>query len=313
MEPAMQRTLRQAAPWAITLAALAYLFSRVPAGEVALAATRAAPWTIPTVVGLVVAVYLADCLAIWKTFGWFVAPLSFAETLTIRGATYLLALINYALGQGAFVYFLNRWRGVPPLRATGAVLLLMGVNMILLLLLSAVGLALGADVPPELRAVLLASVVGLVAYGALLVLRPAWLARRPIFDVLLQAGLGGHACATAVRLPHLAALLLLNYAALRAFGIEVPARQALVALPVVFFVAVLPISVQGLGPAQGAMIYFFARFAPGPPDAQAATVFAASLGTQAIAWMVQLAIGLVCLRTSLMRAVREGAARDAAA
>ena len=309
----MRATLQRVLPWAFTLAILAYLFSRVPAGEVAHAAASAAPWTIPALVGLVLAVYLADCFAIWKTFGWFVAPMTFVETLTIRGATYLLALINYALGQGAFVYFLNRWRGVTPLRATAAVLLLLGVNMILLLLLGGAGLVLGADTPPELRVVLLAALAALVPYAALLAWRPAWLVRRPIFDVLLDAGIGGHVRAIAVRVPHLVALVLLNYAALRAFGVDVPILQALVALPVVFFVAVLPISVQGLGPAQGAMIYFFARFAPGDAETQAATVFAASLGVQAVAWVVQLAIGLVCLRTSLMRAVREGATRDGAA
>lgn len=309
----MRATLQRAAPWAVTLAILAYLFSRVPAGEVALAATRAAPWTAPTLGALVLAVYLADCFAIWKTFGWFVAPMSFVETLTIRGATYLLALINYALGQGAFVYFLNRWRGVTPLRATAAVLLLLGVNMILLLLLAGAGLALGAGTPAELRVALVGSLGALIPYGALLAWRPAWLARRPILDVLLDAGIGGHLRAMAVRLPHLAALVLLNYAALHAFGVDVPMLQALVALPVVFFVAVLPISVQGLGPAQGAMIYFFARFAPGDAEMQAATVFAASLGVQAVAWVTQLAIGLLCLRTSLMRAVREGTARDGAA
>ena len=42
--------------------------------------------------------------------------------------------------------------------------------------------------------------------------------------------------------------------------------------PVVFFIGVLPISVQGLGTTQAAMIFFFARYAPGDGTAQEAVV-----------------------------------------
>ncbi len=64
---------------------------------------------------------------------------------------------------------------------------------------------------------------------------------------------------------------------LRGFGVAVPILQAVAALPVVFFIAVLPISVQGLGTTQATMIFFFARYAPGDSHAQQAAVLAASL------------------------------------
>src|SRR5206468_261451 len=105
--------------------------------------------------------------------------------------------------------------------------------------------------------------------------RPRWLAARPVFEVLLNAGLGGHLRALLVRLPHIAALLALQIAMLWAFGVHVPLVNALAALPVVYFVAVLPISVQGLGTTQATMVYFFARWAPGDHAAQQAAVLAA--------------------------------------
>src|SRR5438045_3554011 len=46
----------------------------------------------------------------------------------IRGATYLLAIIHYGVGQGGMAYFLHRRRGVPLARSAGAVMLTMGVN-----------------------------------------------------------------------------------------------------------------------------------------------------------------------------------------
>src|SRR4029450_11597279 len=102
MRATMGARLRTAIPWLISLAALAYLFSRVPAAEVAAAATRAAPSTGPALAPIARGIFLAACVAIWKTFAWFVTPLPFRDPLTVRGATYVLGLVSYALGQGAF-------------------------------------------------------------------------------------------------------------------------------------------------------------------------------------------------------------------
>jgi hypothetical protein len=305
-DPLMRRTLTRLLPWLITAGILAYLFARLPLRHVIDAASRAAVWTIPALAAIVLLVYLADCVAIWKTFGWFVAPLSFRDTLTLRGATYLLALVNYALGQGAFVYFLNRTRGVALVRAAAAVVLIMGINLLLLLFLSTLGLVLGAESLPEVSSLIWIAYLGLAIYVTMLIWRPRWLERRPILDVLLNAGLGGHVRSLVVRLPHVAVLLVLNHVALHAFGVEVPALQTLLCFPVVLLVAVLPISVQGVGPTQGAMIFFFARYAQGDTAMREATVFAASLGTQAIAWCVQVSLGLLCIRSQLVQTLKQG-------
>jgi hypothetical protein len=104
----------------------AWLFWKVPMREVWAAITHAAPWTVPVVMGTVVLVYLADSFAMWRTFGWFLAKLPFRDVMIVRGATYLLAAINYSVGQGAIVYFVHRARGVPIMRGVATVLLIMG-------------------------------------------------------------------------------------------------------------------------------------------------------------------------------------------
>jgi hypothetical protein len=301
----MRKKIGRLAAWLVTAGVLAYLFTRIPFHQVLNAATKAAPWTIPAVAAVVLLVWVADTFAIWKTFGWFVARMSFRETLLLRGATFLLALVNYALGQGAFVYFLNRTRGVKVMRAAAAVLLIMGINLLLLLLLTSLGMLLGAQAIPELRTIVIAGYAGLAVYIVALMWRPAWLADKPILDVLLNAGLGGHLRAMAVRIPHVASLLILNHVALSAFGVKVPVLQALACLPTVLLVAVLPISVQGLGPTQGAMIFFFARYAAGDAAQREATIFACSLSTQAIASCLQIAIGLVCIRSQLGQTLKQ--------
>src|SRR3954452_23220094 len=136
----MRKRLGRILPWLVAIGLFAYLLTRFSPADVAQKMRMAAGWTVPAIAGLVLLVYLADSLAIWKTFGWFVARLSFKEVLVVRGATYLLALVNYALGQGAIVYFVNRSRGVPVSRGTAAVLLIMGINLLLLLVLASLGL-----------------------------------------------------------------------------------------------------------------------------------------------------------------------------
>jgi hypothetical protein len=302
----MRKKLGPIVGWAVTIAILVYLFRSIPFADVSKAIHGATWWTIPANAILILAVYLADSFAIKKTFGWFVAPLSYREVLVVRGATYLLALVNYAVGQGAIVYFVNRSRGVPILRGTAAVLLVMGINILMLLVLATVGMATSADVPAWLRMIVLAAYAGLAVYIVVVSIKPRWLAQRPIFDVLLSAGIRGHLRAMVVRVPHIITLLALSWFSLAAFGVVIPVAKAILCLPIVYFVTVLPISFQGLGVSQFMLILLFSAYAPGSNDeSRRAAILAASLVCQAIAMVIQMSIGLVCMRNQLARDLRK--------
>ena len=114
----------------------------------------------------------------------------------------------------------------------------------------------------------------------------------------------GHLKALLVRLPHIAALMAYQTLLLRAFGVRVPLVTAIASLPVVFLVAVLPISVQGIGTTQAAMVFFFARYGTGDQTARQAAVLAESLVTQALALAFQSLLGLACLRSRIGRDLR---------
>jgi len=159
----MRARLGRILAWTITLAALGWLFWKTPIAEVWASVGRAAPWTLPAVLAAVVLVYVADSFAMWKTFGWFLARLPFRDVLIVRGATYLLAAINYSVGQGAIVYFVHRARGVPVRRGVATVLLIMGTNVLVLLMLVTGGLALGFQRPPGLLPVVAVAWGGLAA------------------------------------------------------------------------------------------------------------------------------------------------------
>jgi hypothetical protein len=299
----MRRRVGPILAWVVTSALLVYLFSRVPFEEVLDALKRGAPWTIPAAVGLVLLIYVADCFAMWKTFGWFVARLSLREVLVIRGATYLLAFVNYAIGQGAIVYFVNRTRGVPVARGAATILLIMGINVLVLLAMASAGLALGGANDRRMELLVVVGYAGLAIYLIALKLKPGFLTRRSVFQVLFSAGPSGHLKAFAVRIPHVLALVLFNHVLLHAFGVQIPLTASAMYLPVVFLTGIVP-SFLGLGPTQASMIALISRFAPGDATQQQATILAASLATWTLAFLVQILVSLACLRSQLTRTLR---------
>jgi hypothetical protein len=324
----MKKRLVRLLAWAVTAGILFLLFRKIPLHDVVAAARGAAGWTVPAAFFFGFVIYLADSFAIWKTFGWFLLPrrtppggaelrprdpLPLKDVLLVRGATYLLAAINYNVGQGAIVYFVHRVARVPVIRGIATVLLIMGINVLALLFLATFGLVAAPDVPHAVEVIVAVAYAGLAIYVAAVIAKPRWLASRPLFDVLLGAGLGGHARALLVRLPHIAILFVFQIVMMRGFGVAVPILQAAAALPVVYLIAVLPISVQGLGTTQATMIYFFARYAAGDSHAQQAAVLTASLVGQAGTLAFQILLGLACLRSRVGRAVTQAAAESQAA
>ena len=306
----MRRSLLRILPWVVTAGLLFLVFRRISIDEVIADTRHAAGWTVPLILASVVAVYLGDSFAIWKTFGWFLTRMSFVDVLLVRGATYLLAAINYNVGQGAIVYFVHRNAGTTIMRGVATILLVLGTNILALLFLATGGLTVAPAVPGAVKVLVAVAWAGLAIYVVLVAVRPRWL-DRPVFEVLLNAGFAGHARALLVRLPHIAALVTFQFTALRGFGVHVPLVNALAALPVTFLVAVLPISVQGLGTTQATMVYFFARYASGSPAEQEAAVVAASIVAQAIALAFQAILGVSCLKTRVGRAL-QASAKDAA-
>jgi hypothetical protein len=308
----MRKRLVRLLAWAVTAGLLYLLFRRVPIGEVVAAARGAAWWTVPVVLACVAGLYVCDSFAIWKVFGWFLTPMSFVDVLLVRGATYLLAAVNYNVGQGAIVYFVHRTAGVPIVRGIATVLFIMGVNVLALLFLASGGLVVAPAVPHAVTIIVVVAWIGFAVYALTVWLRPRWLASRPLFGVLLNAGVAGHARALAVRLPHIACLLAFQISAMHAFGVAVPVLDAIAVLPVVFFIGVLPISVQGLGTTQAALVYFFARYAPGNQTMREAAVISASLVAQTIALAFQATLGIICLKSRVGRALSESVKADTA-
>ena len=290
--------IKTAAPWLVAVAILGLVFHGIHFADL-LAALRSVPLVqfILLVVATNIVSLLFDVFATTVAFHQLKTPVTFAEVLSIRGATYLLSLLSYGVGQGGMVYFLARTRKTTAARAGGVVLYTMGSTLLALAALASFAVFRGDD--PLLRwyrRLLIAAAVGLVPYGVLVSLKPKALARRELLAPLFDGGVTGQAVGTLARIPHLCILLAGNFLCLRLFGVAVPPIAALTYLPILFLITAVPVTPQGLGTTQLAAQRFFTQYGPGGGAAAIAAVTAYSLCFQVGSMAAQALLGIYFLR-----------------
>ena len=254
--------LKRAAPWLVAVAILVVIALRVPYASFRTAIVSGPHLTLAAVdLGAVAFSLFTDTIAAWVAMIAIAMRRPFWHVLAVRGATFVLFIINYALAQGGFGYYLNR-TGASALRATGATLFLIGTNFAALLLVTA-GATAFEPVDPRLWTTIIALCGAFTLYLVVIALRPARLARIELLSPLFDAGLRGHAMAIAVRIPHVIAMSIGAWAALRAWGIAAPLSTAFTLMPIVIIASALPIAPAGLGTTQAALVVCFGAFAHG--------------------------------------------------
>lgn len=301
MDPSPQRRfarLRRLAPWMVGLAILIVVATQVPFEQFSASISQGPHLELAAVELLITLIVLCtDSFSTWIGLLALRIRWPLAKVTAVRGATYLLFLINYAVGQGGFGYYLYR-AGEPALRAVGATLFLMGTNLATLLLLTFGVWALtgGSTTNDAMWWTLVVGVSAFAAYLVVISLRPPWLFRRAVLAPLFDGALRGHAIAIAGRIPHVISVVLAYWVAMRVWGIEVPFTAAAILMPAVSLAAVLPISPAGLGTTQAAMVYFFADFAPGvTADDRAANLLAFGIVHFVYGFLAALLVGAACL------------------
>lgn len=289
---------RQVWPWLVGLAIVIVLATRVPFDAFGRAIHEGPHlWLAVVDLGVIIIILLTDTVATWASLIAVRLRWSMRDALAVRGATYVVALLNYAVGQGGVAYYLHKG-GVSGLRAAGITLFMMGTTFATLLLATTLTWLLGGDHGTDgaMWWTLVAGCVGLGLYLAVIALAPAWLARRELLAPLFDARVRGHVLAILARVPHVAIIVLGHWFALIAWGIPVPFVFAAATMPLVVIATVLPISPAGLGTTQAALVYFFSDYAGGATDeARAASVLAFAIVHFVYGTVGQLIVGLACI------------------
>jgi hypothetical protein len=302
---------KKLAPYVVAAIALGWVLRSTDRHKL-LDALHHAPmgWFIAMSAVLLVFNCAADTFAMSAVFGRFGCHVPYKDLYLVRASTYLLAVVNYHVGQAAIVGYLYRVRRVPLLRASGWILFIIGINVGTLFILASAGATRVTGQLAVMRYIPLVCGIGIVVYATLLTLKPRILAERTLLKPLFEMGIAGHVFGVLVRLPHIGVLLVWHFVSLRMFGVQVTPGAALLYLPAYFAVSSLPVNVNGLGVAQMVAVFFFAPFVAVPPGttdvhaAQKAAVIAYSLATSGISIVLQLVLGLVCLRWATARGLK---------
>lgn len=241
---------------------------------------------------------LVDTFVVQQAVGWFNVRVRYRDMLPVRATTYILSLINTSLGQGGVAAYLNRRHGIPFWQVTGTVVFIVLIEMYQLATASFVGATASG------QAVALRNVyAGMAIYLALhlwFFSRPRGerLARLPILAAFWKAKPHHYLLLLLFKLPNLLAAVVVYWLALPLFGIDGIGFVALLTyLPIIFFVAAMPIAAAHLGPAQLAWPAFFAE----GDDARGSALVAFSLAAHLMFMVMNALLGVLFLR----RATRE--------
>jgi hypothetical protein len=292
--PTLPRWARQLAPWLIGLGIVALILSRIPIAAFREAVSQGNHVALALVsFAVALGVLLTDAVSTRIGLAASGVRWGFLWTLALRGASYVLAVVNYAVGQVGLGYYLHR-AGVSAARSVGITLFLTGTTFAALVLVTT--LSWGIDGRGGvLWWTLLALCAGLAVYLMLVAAAPSVLARHQPLAPLFDARLSGYAVAIAGRVPHVLMLTFGVWFSMRAWGLAIPLSLAATTMPGVVIATTLPISPGGLGTAQAAMVVLFAQYAPGAtPAAREANILAFGVANFVYSIGAQVVIGLAC-------------------
>jgi hypothetical protein len=295
--------VKRLAPWVVTLGIFAFLFWRYPIAQVA-ETLSGARWGLYLALMVPYSVFylLIDTFVVQQAVGWFNVRVRYRDMLPVRATTYILSLINTSLGQGGVAAYLNRRHGIPFWQVTGTVVFIMLIEMYQLATASFVGATVSGQAT-ALRNVYAGMAVYLAAH-LWFFSRPRSdrLARLPILAAFWKARPHQYLLLLLFKLPNLLAAVVVYWLALPLFGIDGIGFVALLTyLPIIFFVAAMPIAAAHLGPAQLAWPAFFA----GGDDVRGSALVAFSLAAHLMFMVMNALLGVFFLR----RATRELAAK----
>ena len=298
----VRRWVKRLVPVVVSVGALVWLF--VFGGIDIDAVGAAMTWDIALLVIPALLAYGAISLLLEaKSILWLVEPAPDGfDTWTaarIKSASYLLAVVNYALGIAALSILLQRRAALGLGASASVVLLISSVDLIVVLLFAAVGAtSMALNIPDQREWIVTATIVAAVIFlgGAILLRAPGSLGpldrlrSLAIFDALRTTPLDRLLKVALMRVIFAISFVMISGVAFLAFDIAPPLGHLVAGMMVVAVVAAMPIAVAGLGTSQWAVITVFGNLA------DANTLVALSLVLSAGMISLRVGIGLLFAR-----------------
>jgi uncharacterized membrane protein YbhN (UPF0104 family) len=300
-----RRTVQRVLPALVSAGILAWLLRGVDPD----ALVHALDLRVAAVMGVALLVYGAvtlwiEATSIQRLLLTVPAHLPLWTIAKVKSASYLLAILHYALGAAALSLLLHRRASLPLGRAASIVILVASVDLIVVLGLAGASAA-SLRSGPEIHAGLLIAALVLFFGGLTLLRVPASLG--PLERLRQLAIFEGLRTVPPARLLELFGLRVafglcfvsVCAAAFQAFQVPVPILRVVPGMLIVALVAALPIAVAGLGTSQAAFVFLFAGYA------SQEELLAMSLVLSAGLMLLRAGMGLVFAREFTREALRD--------
>lgn len=299
------RLLRGILPWIITALIFGFIFHRVPFSEVTAAFGLVRfHLFIPLILIIFSAMFITDSLIHHLAFTWLAARTCLFEVVLARGASYILGMLNFFIGQGGIGYWLARTKKVPAGEAASTIVFIMFMDLFAIIVLSSVGVVLMPEVHLShfftissegnlVRTVFITLTV-LLFQIYIWVRKPKariarWLLFRGPFLVFDRVRFRHFAIASSIKLSAYIFDLLGAWLALKTFGVDVPLAHIITYLPLIYLIGAIPITVLHLGTTQAAWLFFFRDLV------LPATLLAFSVLWSFVFIAAHMAVGFACL------------------
>ncbi len=301
----MRAWLQRVLPVVVSIAILAWLLSDVDWPALAAALTwQVTVWMTVSLLVYGAVTLVLEVVAISRLLADVPARLPPWTTARIKSASYLLGIVNYALGVAALSLLLHRRAALPLGRSAGIVLLISSADLLVVLALAGMGTAFMQTGPGLHAGVLLLGFVGF--FGGLALLRTPGslgplekLRQLSIFEGLRTVAPRRLAELFALRITFAVCFVSLCAAAFLAFEVRAPLVEMVSGVLIVALVGAIPIAVAGLGTTQTAFVYLFADYA------SKETLIAMSLVLSAGMLALRAGMGAVFAREYTREALRE--------
>lgn len=277
------RLLRWTLPFLVSALLLWWLLSGMDLGVIAeLLTAQVASTFLPLLLAFLAISLVIEAICLVWVVSYYHAFSSYVMAARIKAASYLLGLINYALGAGAVTLLLNRRSGVPLGQAAGSVILigLFDMGSLLILALAALGLreSDGASLNAGFTALAaLALILGFAVLRAPFSLGPLDRLRDlPLFEAARTLPLNLLLRLGVLRVAFVATFIILTGGTLGAFGVEIPALPLIVGVCALLLISAIPMAAAGLGTGQVAFVAIFEDY--GTPETLLATSLTISFG-----------------------------------
>jgi len=274
----LRRLLRLGLPFLVSVAFIIWVLQGQDIDAVWASITpRVAAWFIPGLLAFLAITLYIEAVCLKLVVHDYHAETSLIEAARMKAASYLLAILNYAIGAGAVSVLLHRRTSLSLADAAGVVLLIGLFDLGSLLVSATVCTLLVGSTGAGVRVAGVVGAIASIVIGFVVLRAPQpmgpldRLRQLEIFRAARTVSAGCLLRLGALRAAFIATFILLAWTTMNAFAVFVPALELVMKVSLLLLVSAIPIAVAGLGTGQKVFVELFAGHAPSE------TLLAASL------------------------------------